>query len=296
MPSYSIALLLHADPNEPKLLEHVQSFRQHLPFAAIYLYCDTPTDGVRLALQKLDVTIRHDDSGNRFKVVRRMFTEVDADIFVYAGNPAYPPSAAATMVHQLVEARLDMAAAVLDAEATGEEANMRRMCEGLYGRRLISPLSGYRVFSRRYVKSFAAFERGFPIELEWSIHALELDIPYREFPFQYANGFSVVPHPTSAQAFHYSLTRFILNLQARPLKWFGVTTAVGLGVTATYKFFFFLHYFGFTPWVSESVSIIGAASFGLMSVAAAVSGLLLHSQSHLRRELKRLHFQQHRTL
>ncbi len=296
MPSYSIALLLHADSEASSLLEQVQGFRQHLPFATIYFYGQTPSDGIRLALQKLDVTIRQDDSGNRFEVVRRMFTEVDADIFVYAGDPAYPPAAAATMVHQLVETRLDMASAVIDSEATGEEANMRRMCEGLYGRRLIAPLSEYRVFSRRFVKSFAAFERGFPIALEWSIHALELDIPYREFTFDHPAGFSAQAEPSGPEAFHYSLTRLILNLQARPLKWFGLLTAICLGIALIYKLFFLMHYFGFSSWVSESVSIIGVASFGLMAFAGALSGLLLHSQSHVRRELKRLHFQQHTTL
>lgn len=294
MPSYSIALLLHCAPDTPDLLEHIQSFRQKLPFATIYLYADTPSDGVRLALQKLDVILRHDNSGNRFRVLRRMFTEVDADIFIYAGNPSYSPDAGATMVHHLVESRLDMAAAIGSADATGEEVNYQNMCDGLYGRKLAAPLSDYRVFSRRFVKSFSAFERGFPIELEWAIHALELDIPYAEFRFDARDNYSF---PAGADgSMRHSLTRLIINLQARPLKWFGITTAASLAITIIYKGLFLLHYFGYSPWVSESVSIIGAASFALMAFASALSGLLLHSQSHVRRELKRLHFQQHRTL
>lgn len=294
MPSYSIALLLHCSPDAPNLLENIQNFRQKIPFATIYLYCDAPADGVRLALQKLDVIIRHDSSGNRFRIARRMFTEVDADIFIYAGDPSYPPDAAATMVHHLIETRLDMAAAIGPAAITGEEANYQYMCHGLHGRKLTAPLSQYRVFSRRYVKSFSAFERGFPIELEWTLHALELDIPYKEFTFDTRDSFSV-PAGTDGNLRH-SITRLIVNLQARPLKWFGMMTAASFGITLLYKIFFLLHYFGYSPWVSESVSIIGAASFAIIAFASALCGLMLHGQSHVRRELKRLHFQQHSTL
>ena len=155
-------------------------------------------------------------------------------------------------------------------------------------------LSDYRAFSRRFVKSFAAFERGFPIELELTMHALELDIPYEELRFDYDGLF--VQKGADAASSRGGLSRLVLNFQARPLKWFGLITALFLLFTMGYKTLFLLNYLGFEGIISQDISVTGAASFAVMAFISALSGLLLHSHSHQRRELKRLHFQQHSTL
>lgn len=294
MRSYSIAVLFHFDSSAPSLLEQVQAYRQQLPFAALYAYCNEPDDGVRLALQKMDVTIRADHSGNRFKVVRRMFTETDADIFVVVGNPAYPAAAVSSMIHTLVESRMDMVSGYVQGKADAQEKACRTMCEGLYGVSTHSTLSDFRVFSRRYVKSFAAFERGFPIELEWSMHALELDIPWAERPFEHQEPF--VNNQASSYGERSALARLVLNVSARPLKWFGMLTALFLTITLLYKLAFILEHLGYTMPLDEPERALGAASFAIMALLSALAGLLLHSLSHQRRELKRLHFQQHSTL
>lgn len=295
MRSYSIAILFHLTEHDPDLLAHIQSYRQLLSFASIYVYTGDLEDERRIALQKLDVTLRHDTTGNRFHVARRMFTEIDADVFVYVGNPAYPASIASTLIHQLVESRRDMTSAYSSSNQSVLQDNYRDMCAGLYGRDLVSPLSDYRVFSRRFVKSFSSFERGFPIELEWSIHALELDIPYSEYAFEAPQSLHQ-PHTTTTTCGRTCLTRVILNLQSRPMKWFGLFTFLFSSAAFIGMLFFLLEFWGYDSLGTPAMQVAETITASIFAAISAACGLILHSQSHHRREIKRLHFQQHSTL
>lgn len=293
MRSYSIAVMMQPDFADANLLEHLQSLRRILPFAQFYLYGQPASDDQKLAIQKMDITLRPDSSDNRFRVARRMFTETDADIFVYLASADYAPDAVSSMIHQLVEGRKDMVAAI-GMPRSPEAGSARDLCQRLYGRMLENPLSGFRVFSRRFVKSFSAFERGFPIELEWSIHALELDIPYEELQ---ADEHQSYEHPAARRAgARRAFTRLVIHLQARPLKWFGMLTGAFLLATLCYKTMFMANYFGYHTPMDANISATAAVGFASLSFIAAMSGLLLHSHSHTRREIKRLHFQQHTTL
>lgn len=292
MKSYSIALLFHSQSIDHDGFMQLEAFRRALPFASIYLYCSHIEQSMRTALQKIDVMMRDGQCDNRFRLVRQMFTEVDADIFVYCGQLHYRPEDAAAMINKLVEQRKDMLCAAPKEKTPHKEADAYRiLCQKLYGSGLSAPLSDFRVFSRRFVKSFSAFERGFPIELEWSIQSLELDVPSLEIPVDYD-----VQTPPREAAPRLALTRFILNLQARPLKWFGVATAICLLVMSFYILLFGLDYFGYETFTSSTQSAMGTGIFAILSFVSALSGLTLHSISHQRREIKRLHFQQHSTL
>lgn len=292
MRSYSIAILLNIPADDEGLLESVAALRQQVTLSSIYWYGQGLDDGTRLALQKLDVTIRHDDSGCRYKTVRRMFTEVDADVFVYVGHAGYPAELAPSMIHQLIETRRDMVAAVAETSYSKLNHDYRSLCAGLFGRTLTCPLSDYRVFSRRFVKSFAVFERGLPVELEWSIHALELDIPYTEIPVDPSKADALCHHHQASEARgRHLLTRIIINLQARPLKWFGLMTALFLMLASAAKMLYL-----FPEHLDQSIGVASMTTFTILAFSSAVSGVLFHAQSHTRRELKRLHFQQHSTL
>lgn len=292
MRSYSIAILLSTPASDATLLESVAQLRQQMAFAAIYWYGHGLDDGTRLALQKMDVTIRQDDGNDRYKTVRRMFTEVDADVFVYVGRSGYPADLASSMVHQLIETRKDMVASVAASNHSKLNKDYTALCAGLFGRTLICPLSDYRVFSRRFVKSFAVFERGLPIELEWSMHALELDIPYEELMVDESKADALCHHHDAhGSSSRHLLTRVIINLQARPLKWFGLLTALFLILASAFKLLYF-----FPHYLAQPLSLISMSTFTILSFSSAVAGVLFHAQSHTRRELKRLHFQQHSTL
>ncbi|GEM_PF-2154036 len=297
MRSYSIAVLFHITEFDADLLAQIQAFRQTLSFASIYVYAGELETERRIALQKLDVTIRHDSTGNHFHVARRMFTEIDADVFVYVGKTSYPANIASTLIHQLIETRKDMTSAHGQHNQSQLQDNYRDMCEGLYGQRLLAPLSDYRVFSRRFVKSFSAFERGFPIELEWTIHALELDIPFSEHAFETAEGISLMqPHTTTATCGRTCLTRIILNLQSRPMKWFGLLTLFYGTITLVMKFMLLMEFWSYDMPGTFAMQVGAAIASAIFTALSAVTGLILHSQSHNRREIKRLHFQQHSTL
>ena len=291
MPSYSIALLFHAPALIEADISTFDEYRRTLPFAQIYLYTNDISDEIKTALQKRDVIIRQDDCSNHFRLMRRMFTEVDADVFAVITPLMANAQDTASMVHQLVEQRKDMIIAT--GTPLGEvEADYQRMCTALYGHTLTTPLSPWRVFSRRFVKSFAAFERGFPVELEWSIHALELDIPIKEHAATWPKKTTSVERRST----RHSLTRLILNLQARPMKWFGVITLLSAIGCATYKILLLLILAGYSVPLSFTHAALGAGIMAILTFISALSGLAVHSISYQRRELKRLHFQQHSTL
>ena len=142
------------------------------------------------------------------------------------------------------------------------------------------------------MKSFAVFERGLPIELEWSMHALELDIPYEELTVDEAKSEALCRHhDTASSSSRHLLTRTIINLQARPLKWFGLLTALFLILASGFKLLYFFPHF-----LPQALSLVSMSTFTILSFSSAIAGVLFHAQSHTRRELKRLHFQQHSTL
>jgi hypothetical protein len=293
MPSYSIALLTHADTVTSEQVELFDAYRRILPFATIWLYVRELDDGVRAALQKRDIMIRHYHVSNRFRLLRRMFTEVDADVFALADPMQVSAEETAAMIHQLVENRKDMVIASHATSQSETEAGYRTMCQALYGHDIRTPLSPWRVFSRRFIKSFAAFERGFPVELEWTIHALELDIPVLQYEADWKDSRYEAPQKST----RYSLNRFILNLQSRPLKWFGAATAFCLLGLLGYAGLAGAHLMEYdTSPLSLTEAAVGAGMFAILSFLSALSGLALHSISYQRRELKRLHFQQHSTL
>lgn len=292
MKSYSIAVIYPVQTMNQEVIQALDACRQTLPFASVYVYCEAIEDQERSTLQKMDVMIRYASLSERGHLVRRVFTEIDADIFVFCGQPHYAAKDISSMIHQLVEGRNDMVSAVSNnGSLAPKTAAYQAMCRQLYGRTATQPLSDFRVFSRRYVKSFASFDRGFPIELEWDIHAMELDIPTDEYVMETM----LEESDTTAQSREW-LARLILHLQARPLKWFGLATGLTLCIMLCYKLLFCLQYFDVIHFLGLSESALGAGVFAILSFVSALSGLTLHSISHQRRELKRLHFQQHSTL
>lgn len=294
MRSYSIAILFSAHEATPQTRQLIAQCRQHMPFASIYLYSTEIPQDIRVQLQKEDVHILPLPQRSRFQLVRQMFTELDADIFVFIPEECDELPDISAMVYQLIEEKKDMVIGMSEDETSTpkDQEIYRQMCAGLYGFSPAQPLSSVRAFSRRFVKSFAAFERGFPVELEWSIHALELDIPYGEHLLN-----TQVPHAQWRYGgMRQQLSRIILNIQSRPLKWFGRLSGISLGVMLAYKLLFCLHYFGVASFVEMTHSAIGAGIFAVIAFVSMVCGVLLHSLSHIRRDIKRLHFQQHSTL
>jgi glycosyltransferase involved in cell wall biosynthesis len=191
----SIAVILPCFNEAPAIGKVVADFRAALPEAMIHVFDNGSTDDTaavaRVAgAEVVSVTIR--GKGN---VVRRMFADVEADIFVMAdGDGTYDASAARQLVDRLIDGRLDMVVGTRVEVGSGGEYRFghrfgNRVLTGtvahIFGAGFTDMLSGYRVFSRRYVKSFPALSKGFEIETELTIHALELRAPYAELPTAY---------------------------------------------------------------------------------------------------------------
>lgn len=188
-PRTRIAVLLPCYNEEAAIAQTVAGFRAALPDAAIYVYDNNSSDRTAEVAAAAGAIVRAERMQGKGHVVRRMFADVEADVYVMAdGDATYDASAAPTLVRRLLEDQLDMVVGARRSEV--EEAYRRghrfgnRLLTGIlariFGRTFSDILSGYRVFSRRFVKSFPALSSGFEIETEISVHALELAMPVAE--------------------------------------------------------------------------------------------------------------------
>ena len=189
-----IAVLLPCFNEEAAIARTVAGFRASLPGAKIYVYDNNSSDRTREIAASAGAIVRTERMQGKGHVVRRMFADVEADIYVMAdGDSTYDAAAAPELVRKLIEEQLDMVVGARKSEV--EEAYRRghrlgnRLFTGLlaslFGRTFSDIFSGYRVFSRRFAKSFPALARGFETETEISVHALELAMPVAEIVTAY---------------------------------------------------------------------------------------------------------------
>src|SRR5690242_10976861 len=192
--SPKIAVLLPCYNEEAAIGATVAGFRAALPGATVYVYDNNSTDRTREVAAKAGAIVRTERQQGKGHVVRRMFADVDADVYLMAdGDLTYDPKAAPEMVRQLVDDQLDMVVGTRQHEAKdsyrgGHVLGNRLftgLLAGLFGRSFSDIFSGYRVFSRRFVKSFPVLSAGFEIETEMSVHALELRMPVGEVETSY---------------------------------------------------------------------------------------------------------------
>ena len=172
----------------------VRDFRDALPGAAIHVYDNNSSDDTRAIARAAGAVVRTEKYQGKGNVVRRMFSDIDADVYVMVdGDDTYDAFAAPSLIRHLVDERLDM---VNGRRITEEIAAYRaghrfgnRMLTGLvcgfFGEQFTDILSGFRVFSRRFVKSFPALSQGFEIETELTVHALNLRMPVGEVDIVY---------------------------------------------------------------------------------------------------------------
>ena len=188
-------MLLPCYNEEAAIAATVAGFRKALPQATIYVYDNNSRDRTREVAARAGAVVRSERQQGKGHVVRRMFADVDADVYVMAdGDLTYDPKAAPGMVDLLLAEQLDMVVGTRrheekDAYRRGHAAGNRAftgLLAGLFGRSFSDIFSGYRVFSRRFVKSFPVLSSGFEIETEISVHALELRMPVGEVETAYA--------------------------------------------------------------------------------------------------------------
>jgi hypothetical protein len=293
-----IAVLVPCFNEEVAIAQVVADFRAALPEATIYVYDNNSTDRTVEVARRAGAVVGRETHQGKGNVVRRMFADVDADVIVLVdGDATYDAASARGLIGRLLEDRLDM---VIAARIDRDEAAYR--VGHRLGNRLFSTavdfvfdatftdiLSGYRVFSRRFVKSFPVLSRGFEIEIELTVHALELELPTAEIatPYYARPAGSTSKLSTWSDGLRILATVVNLFRTERPLAFFsgvGVALAVLSGVLAIPVFATYLEE-GVVPRLPTAVLATGLM---LLAFLFVVAGLILDTVTKGRREVKLL--------
>jgi glycosyltransferase involved in cell wall biosynthesis len=276
----------------------VSAFRTSLPHADVYVYDNNSKDETAALARASGAIVRSEPRQGKGHVVRRMFADVEADVYVMVdGDATYDASAAESLVQRLVAENLDMVvgARVADAKAayraghrTGNKL-ITGMITWLFGRAFDDILSGYRVFSRRFVKSFPALSGGFETETELTIHALQLAMPVAEIALPYAERpeGSVSKLSTWGDGFRILRTILMLLKDEKPFLFFGVMGGVAALTSLTLGSPVIIEFLktGLVPKLPTAVLAMGMM---LIAVLCLFSGAILDSVARGRREMKRL--------
>jgi glycosyltransferase involved in cell wall biosynthesis len=295
----TIAVLLPCYNEEVAIGDVVRGFHAALPSATVYVYDNNSTDDTVARATEARAIVRRESTQGKGNVMRRMFADVEADIYVLAdGDGTYDPRVARSLIARLVDDKLDMVVGTRLSEATADAFRSghvfgNRIISGLVAmllpNRLTDMLSGYRVFSRRFVKSFPALSHGFETETELTIHALELRLPMAEVPIPYAarpRG-SVSKLSTWRDGVRIVATIVFLFKEARPFRFFAgialilavVAIALAVPLVDTYV------RTGLVPRLPTAVLITGIMVVAAMSF---MCGVILDTVSRGRREAKRM--------
>ncbi|MGR6328298.1 glycosyltransferase family 2 protein [Sphingomonas sp. XXL09] len=293
-----IAVLLPCYNEEAAIAQTVAGFRAALPGATVYVYDNNSRDRTVEVARAAGAVVRRERIQGKGNVVRRMFADVDADVYVMAdGDATYDAASAPALVARLIEEQADM---IVGSRISQVQESYRRghrfgnalltgMLARLFGRSFTDILSGYRVFSRRFVKSFPSLSAGFEIETEISVHALELKMPVAEIETPYFARPEGSASKLSTYGDGWRILRTIVTLYRieRPLLFFGAIAAVLAVVAFALGVPLALTYLdtGLVPRFPTAILITG-----LMIVAALCwfAGLILDTVVRGRREVRRL--------
>ena len=296
--SLKIAVLLPCYNEEAAIGATVAGFKAALPDATIYVYDNNSRDRTREVAAKAGAVVRTERQQGKGHVVRRMFADSDADVYVMAdGDLTYDPAASPAMVDMLLTEQLDMVVGTRrheakDAYRGGHVIGNRvftGLLSGLFGRSFSDIFSGYRVFSRRFVKSFPVLSEGFEIETEMSVHALELRMPVGEVETSYGARPEGSHSKLSTFGDGWKILKTIANLYRveRPVLFYGsigallVVAAIVLAepLVETYL------QTGLVPRFPTAILVTGMV---IVAVLCIFAGLILDTVTRGRREVRRL--------
>ncbi|MEO0348731.1 MAG: glycosyltransferase family 2 protein [Cyanobacteria bacterium P01_A01_bin.15] len=299
---YRIAVLVPCYNEELTVTQVIDAFREELPGTSIYVYDNRSTDDTAVKARAAGAIVGFEPLPGKGNVVRRMFADIDADIYIMVdGDHTYEAGAVRRLIERLITERLDMVVgarqSAVDYQAAyrpghrGGNLFLTGVVQCLFGRRLKDMLSGYRVMSRRFVKSFPALSSGFETETELTIHALELKVPFVEESTLF------VSRPTGSQSklktfsdgWRILGTALLLFKEVRPFLFFGIHF-ICLGLISLALGIPLIKDYWQTGLVPRFPTAILAASVMLLAFLSLTCGLILDSVARGRRELKRMHY------
>jgi glycosyltransferase involved in cell wall biosynthesis len=297
-PSMRIAVLVPCFNEAAAVASVVSGFRKALPTAQIYVYDNNSRDRTAEVAREAGAEVRSERRQGKGHVVRRMFADVDADVYVLVdGDATYDAPSAPGMIERLVNDHLDM---VVGLRVDQEQAAYRRghrtgnwlltsFLSTVFGQAFKDILSGYRVFSRRFVKSFPVLSDGFEIETELTVHALELAMPVAEIetPYYARPEGSISKLNTWRDGFRILGTILRLYRSEKPLRFFTIIgvflalVSIGLAIPVVITYL----EEGLVPRLPTAVLSTGLMIIAVLSVS---SGLVLDTVTRGRREMKLL--------
>ena len=291
-------MLLPCYNEEAAIAATVAGFKQALPTATVYVYDNNSSDRTREIAAKAGAIVRSERQQGKGHVVRRMFADVDADVYVIAdGDLTYDSKAAPAMVDMLIAEQLDM---VVGTRRHEEKEAFRGghvignklftgLLAGLFGRSFTDIFTGYRVFSRRFVKSFPVLSSGFEIETEISVHALELRMPVGEVETAYAARPEGSHSKLSTYSDGWRILKTIVTLYRieRPVLFYGSIGALLLLAAILLSIPLVITYLhtGLVPRVPTAILVTGMV---VVAVLCFFAGLILDTVTRGRREVRRL--------
>ncbi len=295
-----IAVIIPCFNEAAAIADVIAGFRQSLPSASIYVYDNNSSDDTAATARAAGAIVRSERRQGKGYVVRRMFADIDADVYVMIdGDDTYDSSVADQLVRTHLRDNLDMVnGARVEREAGAYRPGHKfgnRLLTGLvrklFGDQFKDMLSGYRVFSRRFVKSFPQSSGGFEIETELTIHALELEMPVTEVevPFKDRGDGSESKLNTFSDGFRILFTIGKMLQQERPLMTFaGIGFAlVLLALVLIYPIFITYIETGLVPRFPTAILSTGLSLLGFLSITA---GLILDTVTRGRQEAKRMRY------
>ncbi len=295
-----IAVLVPCYNEEAAIGNVVRDFKTALPTATVYVYDNNSTDNTVAVAREAGAVVRTEPLQGKGNVVRRMFADIDADVFVMTdGDNTYHAASVPAMIHKLVDESLDM----VNGKRVHEQTEAYRpghqfgnvlltsLVAVIFGKRFDDMLSGLKVFSRRYVKSFPSLSSGFEIETELTVHALELRMPVGEVETPYGARPEGSESKLSTFSDGFRILRTIATLikEERPLQFFlslfglASLTSVVLAIPLVMTFL----ETGLVPRIPTAILVTGIMLLGFLFLAC---GLILDTVTRGRQELKRLQY------
>ncbi len=293
-----IAVLIPCKDEEATIAKVVRDFSASLPQATIHVFDNNSTDRTGEVARAAGADVRNEPRQGKGHVVRRMFADIDADVYVLVdGDDTYDATAAPGMIALLLRERLDLVNGARSSASEGAfrpghrfgNALLSRMVQLIFGPHFVDMLSGYKVFSRRFVKTFPALSDGFELETELTVHALDLRMPSAEIVLPYRE--RPAGSRSKLHTFRDGLRILVvigkLIKHGRPLLFFGVLgifigiLSLGLGIPIIVEYFE-------TRLVPRFPTAVLSASLALLAAQLVVLGILLESVTRVSREMKRL--------
>jgi glycosyltransferase involved in cell wall biosynthesis len=275
----------------------IQDFQRQLQDAIIYVYDNGSSDNTVASATAAGACVKHVALRGKGQVVRRMFADVDADIYVMVdGDATYDATCINRAIDMLQQQTLDMVVCTRKPASdksfplghTLGNKCFTRMIDFLFGKQFNDIFSGYRLFSRRFVKSFPAISQGFEIEAEMTIHALQLSMPVGEMetPYQERPPGSASKLNTIKDGFRILRTVLLLFLYIRPMTFFGIVFLLFAGLSFLLGLPLIFNYWQ-TGLVPRFPTAILAAALGMIAAFSLACGIVLDSVSRARLEAKR---------